>query len=116
MKNNFGVDLKVARRQSGLSQADCAYLLQISLSRMSKLEAGVRELKVSEMCSLCIVYGYAVSPLCQSRVERRVISMRQRLATLPDYRIEQPSQKKRRETLEVLARRLEALSPTKYAG
>ncbi len=108
MRNNFALDLKVARRQSGLSQEDVAHLLGADRSRVSKIERGRYQPSVEEIASLCLVYGKALTELCRSSGPVVEATLARRLATLPHRPTTSRGLKNRLETLNDLAARLEA--------
>jgi transcriptional regulator with XRE-family HTH domain len=108
MKHNFARDLKAARRRAGLSQADCAHLLKVNQTRVSKIEAGLRQPTASEICMLCIIYGEAPAELCRSATTAASGALRERLATIPECAVHWRSRKRRLDALNTLAGRLEA--------
>lgn len=57
------VDLRVNRRESGLSQADLAVLLHTDQPRISRLEQGKSVLTISEICKLAVIYNHEISQL-----------------------------------------------------
>ena len=57
MGNSFALDIKVARRRSGLSQAEVSHLLGIHRTRLSKLERGRYVPTAHELAALCLIYG-----------------------------------------------------------
>ncbi|MBL4767781.1 MAG: helix-turn-helix transcriptional regulator [Rhodobacteraceae bacterium] len=63
MINDFALDLKTARRKSGLSQADCARLMGKSPSRICQLEKGHCTPGLKEICALSLIYGRSFESL-----------------------------------------------------
>jgi transcriptional regulator with XRE-family HTH domain len=65
MKYEFSLDLKVARRRSGLTQADCAYLLGVDPTRISRLEAGKTLPTAVELSVLILIFGESSGQMFQ---------------------------------------------------
>ena len=63
MSNTFALDLKVARKKSGLTQADLAHLLGASRGKVSHLERGATVPTVRDICTLSMVYGKSFESL-----------------------------------------------------
>lgn len=108
MKQNFARDLKAARRRYGLSQADCAHLLKVNQSRISKLEAGTCRPTTFEICALCIVYDETPAQLCRSATAEAIGILRKRISTVPDCTPRWRNRKQRIDTLNDLMHRLAA--------
>ena len=74
MTYDYALDLRVARRKAGLTQADCAHLLGVDASRISRLEAGKTQPTLVEFSILCLVFmippGRAVGAVYASEAER----------------------------------------------
>ena len=49
MTKAFALDLKVARKNSGLTQEDCAHLLGVCDATLAKMEGGTRTPTVREI-------------------------------------------------------------------
>uniref|UniRef100_UPI0035323876 helix-turn-helix transcriptional regulator n=1 Tax=Pararhizobium sp. IMCC3301 TaxID=3067904 RepID=UPI0035323876 len=84
MNAQFALDLKVARRKSGLTQQDCAHLLDVNPSRISRLESGRSTPSVQEICTLSLIYGRSFESLFASMFERARKLVHQQLSSLPD--------------------------------
>ena len=63
MIQDFVLDLREARRKSGLTQTECAQLVGISGSVLSKIENGTRMPSLVEICALSIIYGKSFESL-----------------------------------------------------
>ena len=63
MIHDFVLDLREARRKSGLTQSECAQLAGISGSILSKIENGTRMPSLVEICALSIIYGKSFESL-----------------------------------------------------
>jgi len=84
MYQEFALDLKVARRKSGLTQVDCAHLLGVHETLVSQMENGRRMPTVKEICSISLIYGRSFESLF-SGVFREVSSdLKERLITVPE--------------------------------
>ncbi|MEO7221676.1 MAG: helix-turn-helix transcriptional regulator [Devosia sp.] len=108
MHEQFPVDLKVARRKSGLSQADCAHLLGVDPSVMSKLEAGKAVPSVTQLTILHLVFGDGARSLWSGLVVSLQDDLAQRLASMPKCPTNWPDQFNRQQTLDALAERLDS--------
>lgn len=106
MHDEFAVDLKVARRKSGLSQADCAHLLGVDPSVVSKFEAGKAAPSVTQLTILYLVFGDGARTLWSGLVASLQAQLGERLASMPACPANWPDQLNRRNTLNALADRL----------
>ena len=83
MYQEFAMDLKVARRKSGLTQIDCAHLLGIHDTLLSQMENGRRMPTVKEICSLSLIYGRSFESLFSGVFQDVRIDLKERLLTIP---------------------------------
>ncbi|MFN3889611.1 MAG: helix-turn-helix transcriptional regulator [Beijerinckiaceae bacterium] len=83
MITDFAIDLRVARRKAGLTQTDCAQLLDISTSSISMLEHGKRLPTLFEICSLSLIYGRSFESLFAEIIASARLALQDRLRTLP---------------------------------
>ncbi len=111
MTTKFALDLRVARRKSGLSQQDCAHLLDVKQSRMSKLESGKRLPTVQEICTLSLIYGKSFESLFGSVFKNARQVLRDQLATMPNSSRHWLGRLNRNHTLNAIAGRLELPNP-----
>ncbi|WP_457936066.1 helix-turn-helix transcriptional regulator [Mesorhizobium sp. 10J20-29] len=111
MTYNFGLDLRVARRKAALTQQDCAHLLGVTYTRISKLESGQVLPTVTELSILCVVFDTEVTRLNLGIVAAEAKALDQRLASMPDCPKNWPSRRNRLNTLNALAEKLTALTP-----
>jgi transcriptional regulator with XRE-family HTH domain len=109
MQQTFGADLRAARKRCGLSQEDCAHLLGIEQSQISKLEAGKAEPTLEELTLFYLVFGAWSLPLWSGLLRDLVTTLRERLVTLPEAEPSWPQKAARKTTLDVLAQRLYGL-------
>lgn len=84
MSNKFALDLKVARKKSGLTQADLAHLLGASRGKVSHLERGTTVPTVRDICTLSMVYGKSFESLFAPVFEEIAQKLNDRLSSLPD--------------------------------
>lgn len=110
MLKEFAFDLKVARRKSGLSQSDCAHLLDVERSKVSRLERGDSPPSVQDICTLSLVYGKSFESLYGTIVQEVCDGLQERLTTIPAQTGNRMSQFNRTNTLNQLASRLNALT------
>ena len=108
------VDLKVNRRESGLSNKDLAHLLNVDASRISKLENGHGTIAVSEMCALSLIYGKGIEGLFAEVTTNVAQKMRQRMAEMPNEPDGWKLHKQRLDTLNALTQRLFELTLPSY--
>ena len=78
------MDLKVARRKSGLTQIDCAHLLGIHDTLLSQMENGRRMPTVKEICSLSLIYGRSFETLFSGVFKDVRSDLKERLLTIPN--------------------------------
>jgi len=106
----YALDLRVARRKAGLTQADCGHLLGVDPSRISKLEAGKSTPSIVELSVLCLVFNSPPSNVCEAIAASHALSLKERLASMPECPENWRDQYNRRSTLNALADRLERFS------
>jgi transcriptional regulator with XRE-family HTH domain len=114
MTNEFALDLKVARRKSGLTQEDCAHLLDVHPSKISLLESGKVLPSVTDICALSLIYGRSFESLFSSIVTSANRQLCDRLKTIPKAPERWLGSFNRRNTLSALGDRLEALNDEDY--
>ncbi len=106
MIDDFPGDLRVARRKSGLSQADCGHLINASTDQVGKIERGIRLPTLRETIALSVLYGRSFESLhgpMMRDIRRQIMA---RLDTLPDGPRNHPDALRRGRTLETLSHRL----------
>jgi len=114
MGYKFGLDLRVARKRSSLTQEDCSHILGVDETRISKLEAGTLTPTVEELSILCLAYGRSIGALAQDVVISHLEDLQKRLSTMPECPTNWPGRENRQRTLNVLADRLAALDTELY--
>ncbi|MDA4846408.1 helix-turn-helix transcriptional regulator [Hoeflea poritis] len=106
MINEFALDLKTARKKSGLTQVDCAHLLNVTEPICSRIENGKRMPSVRELCTLSLIYGRNFESLFAGIFKEARIDLRERLTTIPDAPNGWLGRMNRQHTLNSLAERL----------
>ena len=61
MITEFALDLRHARRKSGLSQTEVAFLLATNQATYSRFEQGAAIPTLEQLCSLALIYGKSFS-------------------------------------------------------
>lgn len=117
MQEILKVDLKIARQQAALSNQDVATLLGTSTARLSKLENGNARPRVRELIAFSLIYGRSldeVFTLCSSRLTNKI------KANLAEIDFSNSARgldrRKRLDTLNHLAARLQDLNTRSYDG
>ena len=106
MNHQFAFDLKLLRRRSGLTQADCAHLLGRGRRHVSRLENGECPPTPEELTALSIMFGRTADSLllpCVGKVRR---DLSRRLEDLPHPVINWMHTFNRQSTLSNLAEHL----------
>ena len=116
MFEEFILDLKVARKKSGLTQDDCGHLIGGTSHKISKLERGERPPTIREICALSLVYGRSFESLFGEMFAQVRKDLSQNLETLPEPEKRRPGGFNRSKTLEGLAERLLEESHPRNAG
>ena len=83
MSKQFALDLRLARKKSGLTQRDIAHLLSANSSRISDLEHGKRSPSIKELCKLSLVYGRTFESFYGEVLAEVRIQLRQRMTSVP---------------------------------
>ncbi len=110
MSNAFALDLKVARRKSGLTQSDCAHLLGSHRSKFSHLELGKQPPTAVDIAMLSLIYGRTYDTLCRAVFEDAARELGERLVTLPMPRRNWLGHFNRANSLDNLSARIQALT------
>ena len=106
MFDEFIFDLKVARKKSGLSQADCGHLIGGTNHKISQLELGAQMPTIREICSLSLIYGRSFESLWGEMLAQVRRDLGTNLETLPGRTSDRPEHFNRTKSLERLAQRL----------
>lgn len=84
MPNDLALDLRLARRQSGLTQTDVSHLLSIHQTMLSKIELGKRMPSVQQIVKLSLIYGCSFEHAVKETIADAKQGLKDRLATLPN--------------------------------
>lgn len=109
------IDLKINRRESGLSGEDLAHLLGISEARLSKLHTGNAVMTITELCLLSFIYGKTFDHLLERATPPLAECLKLRLANMPSELEHWKAHDKRLDCLNALTERVLALTHTEHA-
>ena len=109
-KKEVLVDLKLNRRESGLSVNDLAHLLGTNKARISKLHTGNAVMSLDELCSLSLIYGKTMDHLFSTAIYKLADTLIPRLSEMPREPKHWKSHDQRLDCLNALTPRLLALS------
>lgn len=84
---DFSQCLAESRRKTGLSQADCAHLLGVSQSHISRLELGRATPSITDLCGVAVLFGRTMEFLVEPLFKDRAMTIRDRLFDLPEPRL-----------------------------
>lgn len=110
MSSSFPLALRIARRASGLTQSDCAFLLGSHRSKVSHLECGVTVPTLRDACALSLIYDIPLESLFDGLVEEICADVRTRVAAVPNAPTGWRGGLNRQKTLSRLRDELEALT------
>lgn len=109
MTYKFAPGLQAARRKAALTQADCAHILGVNYTRISKLESGQRKPTVTELAILCLVYDEEIAGVQKKIIAAEATVLGERLSTMPECPRTWLNRRGRINTLNSIAARLSAL-------
>jgi transcriptional regulator with XRE-family HTH domain len=107
MIQEFSLDLRTARMNSGLRQLDCAHLMGVDKSSISSLECGKRRPDVRQICTLSMIYGRSFESLFSSIFDEIREDLSMNLLTLPEPDPNYKRRLNRERTLQKLEDRLD---------
>ena len=107
MFEEFIHDLKVARKKSGLTQADCGHLIGVSGTIICQLENGTRLPTIMEISALSLIYGRSFESLFGPIFSEIRKELGENLLTLPKPGNDWMGAIDRESTLDALARSLD---------
>jgi transcriptional regulator with XRE-family HTH domain len=84
MSTEFALDLRLARRKSGLTQRDTAHLLGVQSSRLSDLELGKKLPTLPEIITLSLIYGRSFESLFSALMTSARAAIKDRITSLPE--------------------------------
>ena len=109
MTTQFSLELRVARKNAGLTQYDVAHLLSTKQSNISRFEKGTRMPNQEQLIKLSLIYGRSFENLYAQMVHDARRALLAQLETLPYERSGRTNRTfNRPETLERLRDRLVA--------
>jgi transcriptional regulator with XRE-family HTH domain len=108
MSTEFSMDLRTARRKSGLTQRDCAHLLGAHKSRISILENGKHLPTLVEICTLSLIYGRTFESLFSGLMKDARQRLRRLIPSLPVMKRSYVENFNRDASIKRLKRRLDA--------
>ena len=111
MIHEFSLDLRAARRNSGLRQVDCAHLMGADKSKISNLERGRQHPTVRDICTLSMIYGRTFESLFAGIFDEVRADLAMHLPTLPEPNPHYKRRLSREKTLQELEERIEAIEP-----
>ena len=110
MSNPIAVDLRSARKKSGLTEEDCAHLLGVSKSTISRFETGKAMPGIRHLATLSLVYGRDMHSLAHDLLLEIGKRLPARLTTIPVCSDGWSFWDKRNNTLNNLDARLQKLN------
>ncbi len=114
MKTNYALELKVARRRSGLSQQEVAHLIDVSRVRISKLECGIAVPTPDELTTFSLIYSSSFLTVGGAVMPVLTRTLRERFETLPNRNNYVDGISRKATTLKTLSKRLAAPSQSIY--
>lgn len=82
MTTQFALDLRLARRKSGLTQRDAATLLALDPGTVSALEYGKRLPTLTEIVTLSVLYGRSFESLFAEMMRKAKRDLMARMGSL----------------------------------
>ena len=114
MHKEYTLDLKVARRNAGFTQADIAHLLGVDESLISQTETGKRTPTITELCKLSLIYGRNFESLFLGIMRDARNDLFAKIVSIPDAPLNARGSFNREKTLEAMMQRLELLDREEY--
>jgi len=114
MNNVFALDLKDARIGAGLTQQDCAHLLGVATSRISKLENGQLTPSLREICAVSLLFGRSFESLFNDIFDEVKAHMSASFESLPESPEVMNYNNDRQASLNRLYERLQDFDLTEY--
>ena len=111
MIHEFTLDLRAARRKSGLRQVDSAHLMGAHKSKISNLETGRQRPTVQDICTLSMIYGRSFESLFSGIFDEVRADLTMRLPELSEPGVHYKRRLFRERTLQQLEERLQAIEP-----
>jgi transcriptional regulator with XRE-family HTH domain len=106
MSTQFALDLRLARRKSGLTQCDVAHLTGSDQATIAKLENGKRMPSVPQVCLFSLIFGKSFESLFAEQLNEAGQQLQANLPGLPANGPVTPATFNRESSLKRLERRL----------
>ena len=106
MIQEFSLDLRAARRNSGLRQVDCAHLMGVHKTKISNFENGRQRPTIKDICMLSMIYGRSFESLFAGIFDEVRSELSANLPSLPEPKPHYGRQLNRQRTLKSLEARL----------
>jgi len=106
MSTQFALDLRLARRKSGLTQCDVSHLTGIEQPTIAKMEKGKRVPSIAQVCVLSMVFGRSFESLFADKLRDARTQLLANLPSLPAIGKVTAATFNRESTLKRLERRL----------
>ena len=84
MTTQFALDLRLARRKAGYTQADLAHLINTKQSVVSDYERGTLRPTLDQIVALSLIYGRSFESFFSMVMDEQRTALQNRLASLPD--------------------------------
>ncbi len=107
MIQEFTLDLRAARRNSGLRQVDCAHLMGVHKTKITNLENGRQRPTIRDICFLSMIYGRSFESLFAGIFDEVKADLFCHLVDLPEPKPEYGRLSNRARALDNLRSRLE---------
>jgi len=114
MNKEFALNLRLARRKAGLTQQDCAHLLDVHSSRISLFESGKALPSITQIYRLALIYGRSIESFFGTLFEDGRGELRERLKHLPNAPKRWLGRFSRDNTLRALSHRLGGVADGAY--
>ena len=106
MSTQFALDLRLARRKSGLTQMDVALLVGTQQSSIAALEKGQQRPTIEQICMLSLIFSRSFESLFADVLEEGRAQLRANIPALPAKRLLTAETFNREATLKRLERQL----------
>lgn len=114
MIDQLAIELRAARRKSGLSQEDCAHFLDVHPSKISLLESGRALPSVTQTYMLSMIYGRTLESFFAGHFREVRKELRLRLQNAPEAPKRWAGNFSRDNTFRALSHRLSSVTNEEY--
>jgi transcriptional regulator with XRE-family HTH domain len=109
MTYHIAPDLQAARQKGSLTKGDCAHLLGVDFSRITRIESGERAPKLVEVALLCFIFNMEMREIQKKIVLGEAQKLGARLTSISKEDERKPKRRERLNTLNGASARLLAL-------